>query len=388
MTTVLFVHGTGVRKAAYDAAFDRFAGKLAAVRPGLTVARCYWGDECGSRLNLGGVSIPSGNSARGIGDPIEADDHDIARWALLEDDPLFELRLVGGEPAGELPPNAVPPGRRLAEAARDLSMDDTVAPLVAACGLSSVFAGAVEAVLGSEPAVLALQDAPAGELRQILARAFVAEAMAAADRELDGALALDGAHRDELVLAIVAALGGTDRGIGKFLFSVALKLGVTRPVERRRAAITNAAAPGAGDVLMYLARGGPIRAFIEKAIGQIDDQEVVIVGHSLGGIASLELLATKALPQVTMLITVGSQAPLLYELNALPTVEVGAELPASVPRWINVYDVRDLLSYSGEGVFPGRVSDRPMDNKAPFPRSHSAYFANDAFYTLLGEVVP
>ena len=115
---------------------------------------------------------------------------------------------------------------------------------------------------------------------------------------------------------------------------------------------------------------------------------VVLVAHSLGGIASVELLATRALPAVELLVTVGSQAPFLYELNALPTLPFGAELPPTVPRWVNVFDRRDLLGYTGAGVFPGRVEDREVDNRAPFPRSHSAYFANERFYAVLDEVLP
>ena len=88
------------------------------------------------------------------------------------------------------------------------------------------------------------------------------------------------------------------------------------------------------------------------------------------------------------LVTVGSQAPFLYELNALPTLEFGVALPATVPRWVNVFDRRDLLSYAGEGVFSGRVEDREVDNRVPFPRSHSAYFGNKHFYAVLDEVLP
>jgi hypothetical protein len=87
-------------------------------------------------------------------------------------------------------------------------------------------------------------------------------------------------------------------------------------------------------------------------------------------------------------VTVGSQAPLLYELNALPELAFGEGLPSSVPRWVNILDRRDLLAYGGSGVFPGRVEDRVVDNRAPFPRAHSAYFVNPGFYAALDEVLP
>jgi len=144
---------------------------------------------------------------------------------------------------------------------------------------------------------------------------------------------------------------------------------------------------------MYLTRGDGIRGFIAQAIRAIEGP-VVVVGHSLGGIASLEVLAAQHLASVELLITVGSQAPYLYELNALPTLPFGSPLPNTVPRWVNVFDRRDLLAFTGSNVFPKRlelgepVEDREVDNRAPFPRSHSAYFGNQRFYDLLDEVLP
>lgn len=44
---------------------------------------------------------------------------------------------------------------------------------------------------------------------------------------------------------------------------------------------------------------------------------------------------------------------------------------------------RDMLAYWAEPLFPGRARDEVVDNRAPFPRSHSAYFTNKNFYRLL-----
>jgi hypothetical protein len=399
MTTLLFVHGTGVRQPAYGAAFDRFAERIAGIRPRHAVAQCYWGGVHGSRLNAAGISIPSGESHRGLDDPLLGaatdEDAEVALWGLLERDPLFELRLLsaGDVTVEELPPNAPPPGQELAAAARRLPAGIVVASRAATAGLDGVLPDAVEAILASAAStnVLRQELALGGTLRTALARAFVAEALLYADEQLGGSLPLDGAHRDELVAAIIAELGGSDRGIGssvgRFGLDLALRLGATRPLERRRSAITEASAPAAGDVLIYLARGEPIRNFIAEAVTAVDGP-VVLVAHSLGGIASVELLATRALPAVELLVTVGSQAPFLYELNALPTLAFGTKLPDTVPRWVNIFDQRDLLAYTGAGVFPGRVEDREIDNGAPFPRSHSAYIANKHFYAVLDEVLP
>ncbi|MGQ5640599.1 MULTISPECIES: hypothetical protein [unclassified Streptomyces] len=409
MTTVLVVHGTGVRKASYDATFARFRAGVAAVRPEIDVARCYWGDAHGARLNAGGVSVPAGESARGPGDdPLDAaalvdgPEADAALWGLLERDPLFELRLAGAqepfdEPSGGLasllPPNAVSRGEELADAADALSDDPEVLVAARAAGLGEVFGDALDAVLSASVAVEALDaqsEWPDGDLRTVLARAVVAQALRAADERLGGTVPCDGDHRDALVSAMVTVLGGTDRGpaaaVGRFGLNVALRLGATRPLERRRSALTEAAAPASGDVLRYLARGDGLRGFLAEAVRAVGGP-VVLVAHSLGGIACVELLATVRLPMVQALVTVGSQAPLLYELDALGQLPYGRSLPSFFPRWVNVFDRRDLLGYVGEGVFPGRVEDREVDNRTAFPRAHSAYFGNRAFYAVLAEVL-
>jgi hypothetical protein len=54
---------------------------------------------------------------------------------------------------------------------------------------------------------------------------------------------------------------------------------------------------------------------------------------------------------------------------------------------MNVFDRRDLLAFLAEPVFGERVRDVEVDSRTPFPRSHSAYFANPAMYAVVGHVV-
>ena len=386
-----------MRRSAYGALFARFAERVARIRPADTINECYWGGRFGARLNARGVSIPSGEAPRGGGERsavVSEDDVEVASWALLEHDPLYELRLLSaGDAPAEQPSNAAQCGRDLAASVRRLPASLSVRVRAAAAGLADALPASVEAVLGSGESddVLEREATLGGMLHSVLARAVVADALTRTDEALGGTLPLDGTQRDELVAAIATELGGSDRrlsrSLGRFGSTVALRLGATRPMERRRLALTEASAPVAGDVLMYFARGDRVRDFIAEAVTAVDGP-VVLVAHSLGGIASVELLATRELPTVRLLVTVGSQAPFLYELDALPTLAFGAELPATVPRWVNIFDRRDLLAYTGAGIFPGRVEDREVDNRAPFPRTHTAYFANERFYAVLDEVLP
>jgi hypothetical protein len=136
------------------------------------------------------------------------------------------------------------------------------------------------------------------------------------------------------------------------------------------------------DILLYQTRGGQIRDFIQQQIEQAEPP-VVLLAHSLGGIACVDLLVEQSLPQVALLITAGSQAPFMYEINALYSLEFGQQLPEHFPQWLNLYDKRDFLSYIGSKIFPRRVEDLEIDSKQPFPRSHSAYWENDTTWQAI-----
>ncbi|MBV9224758.1 MAG: hypothetical protein JOY85_12055 [Acidobacteriaceae bacterium] len=94
---------------------------------------------------------------------------------------------------------------------------------------------------------------------------------------------------------------------------------------------------------------------------------------------------TELRKRVTMLATVGSQAPYFYEINALSSLEYGdkTELPAYFPWWLNIYDRADFLSYVGEGVFRKRVEDHEVRTHQLFPQSHSAYWSRKGTYDHL-----
>ena len=166
----------------------------------------------------------------------------------------------------------------------------------------------------------------------------------------------------------------------------ALRLATVR-ARRLRGALTDAAHPSAGDVLLYQARGDRIRAFIAKQVATAAEP-VVLLTHSLGGIATVDLLATRRLPSVRLLVTVGSQAPFLYEIGALSSLAHDDPLPAHMPAWLNIYDPDDLLSYVGAPLFPGQVEDVEVSNGQPFPQSHIAYWANPKVWDAIVSRLP
>ncbi|MER7662796.1 hypothetical protein [Streptomyces sp. NPDC096193] len=136
-----------------------------------------------------------------------------------------------------------------------------------------------------------------------------------------------------------------------------------------------------GDVLRYQAHGEGFRKLIHEVVKDDPGDSITLVGHSLGGVACFELLVAEEIQRVDRLVTVGSQAPYLYEIGALTSLPFSEPLPPHFPEdWLNVYDRNDLLAYVGGGLFSGHVLDHQVDNGQPFPQAHSAYWKNDEFW--------
>lgn len=394
MVTAVFVHGTGVREPAFSRLFGRIQSELHSRRPELTVEPCYWGEAEGARLWHDGGSVPAYDATRGI--VPEPEDEDLALWNLLYQDPLWELRVLAmvKSAGGELPPGQLPPGDRLDASVQALEPSQELAAALASAGLADTFGSARVEIATSLPyrqAVASASDS-LGPLRVAVARAIVAEALAE-QAEQDGVdipVVPDAAARDQVVQVLVDRLGGQERAVPGLIAApvrgLALRLATAR-AQRRRGALTDATYPGAGDILLYQARGDRIRAFIANQVARAGGP-VVLLTHSLGGVAAVDLLASQPLPPVQLLITVGSQAPFLYEIGALWSLEHDDPLPTHMPAWLNIYDPRDLLSYVGGRLFPNRLEDVQVNNGQPFPQSHSAYWANPKVWDAIVARLP
>jgi hypothetical protein len=125
---------------------------------------------------------------------------------------------------------------------------------------------------------------------------------------------------------------------------------------------------------------------------------VVVLAHSLGGIAAVDLLADPVVMhggaplKVDLLVTVGSQAPFMYLMDAMHSLGPRTPLIENQPflPWLNIYNRQDLLSFCAERVFvnsPG-IIDEPVSAGVPFPMSHSAYWVQDRVYQLIKDHLP
>ncbi|MBC8164686.1 MAG: hypothetical protein H7Y20_02305 [Bryobacteraceae bacterium] len=382
MATVLFVHGTGVRKASYLEAFALIRNAFHDHAIFHDLQPCLWGDDLGSKAPLDSVPglVPPGNSPA-----IVSEQQELARWDLLYGDPLFELRLLKNRPrtGPALPPTAPRPDIALWERLAVYRPTPVVLTFLQRWKIDQDWHDAWNAVVvDDKSAFTILHQSPGeiGEPGQAVARAVVAGLIIRAladERPL-----LDAKHRDELVNLLIDDWKARVAGIGNFLmnFVADVAASIATPIVNwKRGKISAGAAAPSGDILLYQTRGNKIRRYIRESIEK-QSGDVILLAHSLGGIACLDLLATTSLPQVTHLITAGSQSSLLYEIGALPSLDSkeGERLRTDFPKWLNIYDPYDFLSYTAELVFKlPQVKDVKVESGQPFPHSHGAYWTND-----------
>lgn len=409
--SLIFVHGIGVRT-------DGMNSTLKQVRDGLARAGCPlddtgangikvvgadWGGKFGTSGERASLVLPSA-AGRGVGVAEEPIPDEIAVWALLLAEPLAELQLaaprvapkVGGAFGLGETPAPRPEAARLRGALKTLATrvpDEKRPPDIPAARLAEA-AIAVEAAPAFGAALDAARDLTSGEFFALTARAVVAEVLALSpDGERPG-IAFDASARDAFVNAVGETLMAADgRGlmpgfVKKGMVAAAKQIGT--PIARaHRDDLTQVALPRVGDVLMYQRHSKEVLDFLAGKIAGLPTP-VVVFAHSLGGVMAVDLLSRADHPHVDLLVTLGSQAPLFFLVNALGDLTDEAD-PEPFTPWANLYDRNDFLSYVAEGVFPPppgargepTIKDYPIDSGVPFPDSHGGYFVNDRTYEIV-----
>jgi len=377
--TIVFVHGTGVRLKDYRRGFSQARAAAAAAGLAETFVECAWGDPLG--VSFVGKSLPDPASAAKLAE----EEADFARWSWLYCDPLFELDQLRIRDPGAA--RSIPmPGRKPEwliqwERIAAYRATDEFALLLARGGLADLWPGVWSRIIDGSPIARGAFEASAHELpeaSQALARALVAQLHVAAAGA--GFAGPDRVLRTALCERLIADWGQRVYGPGAF-FATILKRVATRALRTHREAFSDAAVLPVGDILLYQARGEEVRHFIRRKV-ESAQPPVTLVAHSLGGIACVDLLALPDPPPVARLVTAGSQAPLLYEIGALYSLQAPRPLPAGFPPWLNLYDRNDFLSYIAGRLWP-EVADVEIESGQPFPDSHSAYFGNAAAWSAI-----
>ena len=207
MSTVIFVHGTGVREPSFSMLFGRVRSELQRRRPELDVEPCYWGGSRGRsalawRRFRSGVRHHPGHCPRGPGRGTRS------LGAALPGSPSGSCgcSLWPVPAGGELPPGRLPAGDRLdakCAGARPVGRSGRRARWRRAGRRRSSRPGPQSPPLRPYRRALAAVGDGLGTLRLAVARAMVAEALAEqADRDgVDTPVMPDAAARDRLVLA-------------------------------------------------------------------------------------------------------------------------------------------------------------------------------------------
>ena len=409
--TLLFIHGTGVRKAGFEQTMEKLAAGLKkAGRADITVAGFLWGDSLGVRIDDTAIDavLPLAKAKDIVGDDSQ---WEASLWAQLLEDPLFELRMAAIRDAGSGGVQAAPlPG---VGQLPDIVVSTRVAALPGKLqdplpgGVSAAIVGQAASDISLSPelaqAALAAPDPDDPDLNRAIARAIVAEALIRSRGEIgEGPDALYVVtDRRELVQLVADLLVPATKGLGGWLFDKikgAAEAWATGYGKKRRDGLMTGAGPGVGDILLYQRRGAAILTAIEAEILKhgAAGGPLVVLGHSLGGIMLVDLLsrprAGGPLP-VAKLITVGSQSPAFFACDALESMRRNQALPAGTPfvPWLNVFDRNDFLSFCASRAFPGAptgIEDFEISSGVSFPDSHSAYFHQDAFFTKIVSAWP
>ncbi len=160
---------------------------------------------------------------------------------------------------------------------------------------------------------------------------------------------------------------------------------VTNYFEDRREALFDIVGPQLlADVIGYHAHRASIQLVLKEAMLQAaaaaQGRTVLPVAVSLGGVALVDLIASWPDAPIDACVTIGSQAPLLYTFDAIPSMPYDEADPPFLPvPWLNIYDSRDFLSFLAEPLFRrsdglASVVDLRVRSGKDFPRSHGAYW--------------
>jgi hypothetical protein len=186
------------------------------------------------------------------------------------------------------------------------------------------------------------------------------------------------------------SLASLPRGVGR---AAVLRLVTNYFDGRRDVLIDTIGAQMLADVIGYREHRASIQDVLQSELSTAGKaaggRPILPVGLSLGGIALVDLVASWSEAPVDACVTVGSQAPLLYTFDAIPSLPYDEADPPRLPvPWLNVYDSRDFLSFVAEPLFRrtdglASVVDLRVQSGRDFPRSHSAYWELPAVWDAI-----
>jgi uncharacterized protein (UPF0218 family) len=168
---------------------------------------------------------------------------------------------------------------------------------------------------------------------------------------------------------VSGVISGIDKLLGKLVED---RLGVLN--HRLRSSLMNGLAVTLGDIVAYHSNKKGIQQRLWDAVASLDPgygtqaKPIGVIAHSLGGVVSFDSMfapANGTTLYVDSFVTFGSQAAFFEIIDPRTKVSYSTGQPITLPdtlkKWINLWDVVDLLAFTAGTVF--RLSDgaRPED---------------------------
>jgi hypothetical protein len=364
MTTgsVLFVHGSGNRKAEAEAYGARIAANLNVTSSHMHLST--WGDSVGPDPTFPrlAATMPTETKAEAettpgiLGDPYA---------------PLRALADAGAGTQGALGDRGKADALTILGLMRFDGLDLGEA-LIPDAQLSAAAAEVAESpelkAAGGDP--VALIDAA---VTAAAARAVQRQGPDVVSSVIKSNLDPIGKVKEALSIAAMGGVGIIGNSVGELAGPIARWL--SEQFAMRRTALMQRHILVAADVLFYQRHSAAIRAHVREEITALKPPRLIL-GHSLGGIILVDtLFGEDALPiDVDLLVTFGSQSPLLEAIEAF-----GAVKPDVIP-WLNVWSRFDFVSFLAGSIWPGKVTDEEITVEVGFPQAHGAYYESKEFY--------
>jgi hypothetical protein len=368
--TIVYVHGASDRPPGVAVQVALIESQLPVLGNPFRVVASQWGEAAGARLDRIGLAVPD----PGLEANLASREHPLR--FLVTDDPRSRLRAIGGT------------GRRRPVGG---GLDDERASdrLLACARLSDGWpdlgpAGAAMAVRDAARSIAASVDyqrarsGTSSDLELVRETAWALSAEAATDLERGGPraelierrLTLARSIEQRLAEAVLAlAVGTLLVGYAGLDPGPEVRRWATDTMLPHRVPMMRSVLPGPADILVYLHSGSAIRRFVRQTLdAAAASRPVIAMGSSLGAVILFDALREDGSSRPDLMVTVGSQSPLLELLGALMD---GGPNPPYQP-WLNIHDRRDLLGFVAQPVWPDQpgITDVEVDMDVGFPDSH------------------
>ncbi len=393
--SIVFVHGVNNRESdsyragvrtLYEFLAEYFGGvtingKTLGSPPHLPTQPPYWGD-LGASFAWGMDSLPKGD-LQALGGAGNVDD--AALIALIRDALPGPM---GNEPLTELAKHDF---RAAIDVVAELAIKNPGAGNNAAADTAK-FIMAISEYAKSIPSPPWLANVANDQT-------FINELQIQVKQHQGGVQALGGGLLNNIKQGVLKLKQSAQRMAGSAL-NKAGDFASTKALARSRESLNGILGRFFGDIFIYFDGRGdkndpgeiPKRIIVslDEAIAKAPDEPLVLIGHSLGGVISYDILSHfRPDIEIDLFITVGSQVAHFEEMKLYHASKPGVKKPQKVAKpdnilnWINVYDEVDIFAYGVKGVFDGVNFDLHYDTGTYVIKAHSAYFEQAEFYERL-----